>query len=118
MPRGWYRTQEKGPCELPDGRLVCGPHGCVICYKCGVDYSFRDEDSDYDDDYGNNPPGFDAGPMFSMSTFDPLEFESASGLELRRGTGQVFPTKFSPPSNYITPDALFSRRVTDKSVKR
>ncbi len=40
MPRGWYLAQglipldysssdDEGPCELPNGRLVCGPHGLV-----------------------------------------------------------------------------------------
>ncbi|KAJ4355392.1 uncharacterized protein N0V89_003408 [Didymosphaeria variabile] len=55
MPLGWYLAQgmiplgesssddEEGPCELPDGRLVCGPHGLVRCGKCCSDYSFMDD---------------------------------------------------------------------------
>ncbi|OIW33173.1 RNase H domain protein [Coniochaeta ligniaria NRRL 30616] len=55
MPLGYYLGQglipltasssddEEGPCELPDGRVVCGPHGLIICGKCCVDYSFMDE---------------------------------------------------------------------------
>ncbi|GAW14478.1 hypothetical protein ANO14919_038810 [Xylariales sp. No.14919] len=51
MPRGWYLAQgfiplvpsssddEEGPCELPDGRIVCGPHGLVSCGRCCSDYS-------------------------------------------------------------------------------
>ena len=35
---------------LPDGRLVCGPHGLVICGYCTVDYSFMDEILAEDDD--------------------------------------------------------------------
>ncbi|KAI1132414.1 ribonuclease H-like protein [Nemania abortiva] len=68
MPRGWYLAQgliplgesssddEEGPCELPNGRLVCGPHGFVTCGKCCSDYSFMDdilgddEDEDEDED--------------------------------------------------------------------
>jgi ribonuclease HI len=38
------------PVTLPDGRLVCGPHGLVICGYCTVDYSFMDEILAEDDD--------------------------------------------------------------------
>ncbi|CCT72690.1 uncharacterized protein FFUJ_12581 [Fusarium fujikuroi IMI 58289] len=31
------------PVELPDGRLVCGNHGLVVCGSCCVDYSFMDD---------------------------------------------------------------------------
>ncbi|KAI1811184.1 ribonuclease H-like protein [Poronia punctata] len=50
---------EEGPCELPDGRLVCGPHGRVVCYKCCSDYSFVDaasSDDDDDDDDDDDAP--------------------------------------------------------------
>lgn len=65
MPLGWYLAQgliplgpsssddEEGPCELPNGRLVCGPHGYVTCNRCCTDYSFMEEDlanSDNEDD--------------------------------------------------------------------
>ncbi|KAI1305466.1 ribonuclease H-like protein [Xylaria venustula] len=55
MPRGYYLAQgliplgeessddDEVPCELPDGRLVCGPHGLVVCYKCGMDFSFMED---------------------------------------------------------------------------
>jgi len=64
MPLGWYLAQglipllpsdsddEEGPCELPNGKLVCGPHGLVVCYKCCSDYSYMDDVSD--DDLGGN----------------------------------------------------------------
>ncbi|KAH6618325.1 ribonuclease H-like domain-containing protein, partial [Chaetomium sp. MPI-SDFR-AT-0129] len=39
-------------------------------------------------------------------------------LELRRGTGQVFPTKFVPPSTEVTPDELFSGRRNYLQVAR
>ncbi|KAI1277423.1 ribonuclease H-like protein [Xylaria sp. FL0933] len=62
MPRGWYLGQgliplgysssddEEGPCELPDGRIVCGPHGLVCCGRCCSDYSFMDDIDDEMDD--------------------------------------------------------------------
>ncbi|QGI99219.1 hypothetical protein CEK26_012288 [Fusarium fujikuroi] len=36
------------PVELPDGRLVCGNHGLVVCGSCCVDYSFMDDVLDDD----------------------------------------------------------------------
>ncbi|KAI0817158.1 hypothetical protein GGR55DRAFT_673000 [Xylaria sp. FL0064] len=66
MPRGWYFGQglirlgysssddEEGPCELPDGRIVCGPHGLVCCGRCCSDYSFMDEIDDESDDEDEN----------------------------------------------------------------
>ncbi|SCV38996.1 uncharacterized protein FFB14_07067 [Fusarium fujikuroi] len=36
------------PVELPDGRLVCGNHGLVLCGSCCVDYSFMDDVLDDD----------------------------------------------------------------------
>ncbi|KAI0103203.1 ribonuclease H-like domain-containing protein [Nemania sp. FL0031] len=75
MPLGWYLAQgliplgesssddEEGPCELPDGRLVCGPHGRVVCGRCCSDYSFMDEvlngdneDEDEDEDEDSLDP--------------------------------------------------------------
>lgn len=70
MPLGWYFAQgliplgpssgddEEGPCRLPNGRLVCGPHGLVVCGKYCSDYSFtedvlsndEDEDGHFDED--------------------------------------------------------------------
>ncbi|KAI0893392.1 putative ribonuclease H1 [Annulohypoxylon nitens] len=50
-PRGWWYAQgyrchlidghnEEGPYELPDGRVVCGPHGIYsVCEKCDSDYT-------------------------------------------------------------------------------
>ncbi|OAQ57224.2 ribonuclease H domain-containing protein [Pochonia chlamydosporia 170] len=32
-----------GPVELPDGRLVCRPHGLTFCPYCCVDFSFMEE---------------------------------------------------------------------------
>ncbi|KAI0407253.1 ribonuclease H-like domain-containing protein [Xylaria palmicola] len=54
--RGWYIAQgftpagtgsiedDKGACQLPDGVIVCGVHGRVVCGVCGVDYSAMDDE--------------------------------------------------------------------------
>lgn len=134
MPLGWYLAQgllpltasssddEEGPCELPDGRLVCGPHGRVWCGKCCVDYSFMDEvlSRNGEDGYesGDHPDsGVEAthgpnttGPNASRSNDQPIP--------LRRGTGRAFPTKFIPPSASETPLELFSGRKSHMLVNR
>lgn len=139
MPLGWYLAQglyplgpdssddDEGPCELPDGRLVCGPHGFVRCYKCCTDYSFmseNDEDDedeeDVDDDKDEHKAHSSAsspleGPRTqhpsanrpAMTAPNPL---TSCETEKRRGTGRAFPTKFCPPSSTITPEELFSGR--------
>lgn len=131
MPRGWYLAQglfplgysssddEDGPCELPDGRLVCGPHGFVTCGKCCTDYSFvdgnaRDSDwrgrgkDDLDEDVGPDHPG---PSRTAPREVDPWLGPDMMGYPLRRGTGQAFPTKFPKPSASITPLELFTGRV-------
>lgn len=128
MPRGWYLAQgliplgssssddEEGPCELPNGRLVCGPHGLVSCGKCCVDYSFMDdvlghdsENEDEDDDsFGSEVEATDSDPVAS-----PLD-----AMGPRRGTGRVFPAKFVPPSVSGTPLELFSGRKSHMNVTR
>jgi ribonuclease HI len=53
------------PFELPNGRLVCGPHRLGVCAICTVDYDFlyegedeeHEEESD-DSDYEIDPRGF------------------------------------------------------------
>ncbi|KAF3017079.1 hypothetical protein E8E14_006906 [Neopestalotiopsis sp. 37M] len=71
MPLGWYLAQglvplgpsssddEEGPCELPNGRLVCGPHGFVTCHKCCSDYSFMEEVLDEEEDDDDEDDGED-----------------------------------------------------------
>ncbi|KAL2176100.1 ribonuclease H-like domain-containing protein [Thermothelomyces heterothallicus CBS 202.75] len=92
MPRGWYLAQgliplgssssddEEGPCELPDGRLVCGPHGLVSCGKCCVDYSFMDDVLGHDSE--------------NEEQEDDL-FGLLDAFPLRRGSGRAFPTKYT-----------------------
>ncbi|AEO53788.1 hypothetical protein MYCTH_2295591 [Thermothelomyces thermophilus ATCC 42464] len=115
MPRGWYLAQgliplgssssddEEGPCELPDGRLVCGPHGLVTCGKCCVDYSFMDDVLGHDSE--------------NEEQEDDL-FGLLDGFPLRRCTGRAFPTKFVPPSGSETPFELFSGRKSYMRVTR
>ncbi|KAJ6787857.1 hypothetical protein PWT90_09641 [Aphanocladium album] len=105
MPRGWYLAQgliplgysssddDEGPCELPNGRLVCGPHGLVQCGKCCSDYSFMDdvlEDDKNDDD----------------------DHDLA-------GTGLVYPSKFRPPTTSpLPPMELFRGRFRFMNIVR
>ncbi|KAK3358185.1 ribonuclease H-like domain-containing protein [Lasiosphaeria hispida] len=114
MPLGWYLAQglvplgpsssddEEGPCELPNGRLVCGPHGLVVCGKCCVDYSFMDVDSEDEDQV--------AGSVLATPPPD--------AFGLRIGTGRAFPTKFVPPSASAAPLELFSGRKRHIYVTR
>ncbi|KAK8071167.1 hypothetical protein PG997_011370 [Apiospora hydei] len=109
MPPGRYLAQgltplgpdcgdhHDGPCELPDGRLVCGPHGLVICGKCCTDYSFMDEELREDDDEDEDEAHSAASDeVISIRERYPsagrLPFPFG-GTEKRRGTGLVFPTK-------------------------
>lgn len=121
MPLGWYLAQglypigpsssddEEGPCELPNGQIVCGPHGLVVCGKCCTDYSFMSSSSDkddYDDDDDspmNNPPinkDGDPGAPHSL------------GPEMRIGGGRVIPERFTPPTTSIMPTELFRGQKT------
>ncbi|KAK4445243.1 ribonuclease H-like domain-containing protein [Podospora aff. communis PSN243] len=122
MPRGYYLGQgliplgysssddDEGPCELPDGRLVCGPHGLVICGRCCVDYSFMDDVRDGNKDA---PPPVRI-PVVASTARNNGEASNA----LRRGTGRVFPTKFIPPTAAVTPSALFTGRMRHMNVTR
>ncbi|KAF4581097.1 RNase H domain protein [Ophiocordyceps camponoti-floridani] len=81
LPSGY--PQGLGPIELPDGRLICRPHGLTVCGYCCVDFNFDNEE-------------------FSEGSDDELEMDGP-----RRGSGRVFPTKFIPPSTTSTPRDLF-----------
>ncbi|KAK4461519.1 ribonuclease H-like domain-containing protein [Cladorrhinum samala] len=98
------------PRELPDGRLVCGPHGRVHCFVCCVDYSFMDDiiEGEDDDSFGCEAEATDSHPAAGL-----LDHK-----RLRRGTDQAFPTKFVPPSATITPLELFSGRGSHMFVTR
>ncbi|GAP93144.1 putative RNase h domain protein [Rosellinia necatrix] len=190
MPRGYYLAQgfipldehssddDEGPCELPDGRIVCGPHGHIVCGRCCVDYSFmedilsHDEDEDEDDgginenegdggipdstgsgarylrlylnldpDIRFSPPSssrdFQTQPR-SSSTADVSTTQVSSNANgpqrengrnlsypvlgnltdegIRRGTGRVFPTIFTPPSSTIMPTQLFRPSILQYGI--
>ncbi|KAI0466992.1 ribonuclease H-like protein [Xylaria cf. heliscus] len=180
MPLGWYLAQglvplgpdssddDEGPCELPDGRLVCGPHGFVVCGKCCVDYSFMDDalsHSEDEDDHvldaeseakywnlspesraeidarwgpASSSPGLHAqtcaasnqdtssattnssaprqSPIVAHAGLD--DFDDMPGPKRLRGTGRVFPTRFTPPSSTITPIQLFPGQATYARLTR
>jgi ribonuclease HI len=135
MPRGYYLGQgliplgyhssddDEGPCELPDGRVVCGPHGLVTCSRCCVDYSFMDDgleeddeglEHDEDDDDHDNDQDIDlanALPIVELPSVWPSSKFPDPGSNLRRGNGLVFPAKFEPADNTRTPTELFSGRA-------
>lgn len=90
------------PIELPDGQLVCGAHGWVVCGICPVDYSFLDETL-----------GFDENGLEQID--DEFAYESsdneAAEPKIYVGTGEVLPEKFDPsesPSCTEEPLDLFS----------
>lgn len=132
MPLGWYLAQglvplgpsssddEEGPCTLPDGRVVCGPHGHELCYRCCTDYTPMNEDAREDDgvsegdddDYGD-----DFRVPLAMGAIvlrEPLPDPNVT----TRGTGRVFPTKFFPPSPTVAPLELFSGRRQHMAISR
>ncbi|OTB10065.1 hypothetical protein K445DRAFT_323374 [Daldinia sp. EC12] len=124
MPLGWYLAQglyplgpsssddEEGPCELPNGRIVCGPHGLVVCGKCCTDYSFMDEDEEEDEDE-------DVDDHFSReSSVEENILQPPFDAEERKGTGRVIPTKFIPPTDSITPTELFPGQRTYLNITR
>ena len=130
MPRGFYLGQgliplgysssddDEGPCELPDGRVVCGPHGLVVCGRCCIDYSFMDDvlsnrgngdDEEEEDDDDEDSGGNGAEPDFIHDLLGP---------SLRKGTGRSWPSKFIPSSTTDTPAELFSGRRKHIRVTR
>ncbi|KAI1091705.1 ribonuclease H-like domain-containing protein [Rostrohypoxylon terebratum] len=106
-PLGWWVAQgylcyrldgqdHRGPCELPDGRVVCGPHGCGVCKKCDSDYTGINY---YLVERRKNARNFNpyANSMFPMeSTAIP-----------KREIGAVFPTEFVPLGGSKIPTELF-----------
>lgn len=127
MPLGWYLAQglvpvtpsssddEEGPCELPDGRIVCGPHGLAVCGKCCTAYPDpyeTDTDSQEEDDDSPGLSDQEATPIRTGPTF-PGFFTA-----MVRGTGQVFPSKFVPPNNTMTPMEVFASRHQHMSIAR
>ncbi|KAH7021922.1 ribonuclease H-like domain-containing protein [Ilyonectria destructans] len=117
---------DMGPVELPSGRLICRPHGLVVCGRCCVDYSFMDEvleDSD------------EAAERESQELYNQLSPESRAEIDarwgppsrtpsvsfdptgdIRRGIGRVLPTKFVPPSPVCTPNSLFPLGISRQAI--
>ncbi|KAI8965361.1 ribonuclease H-like protein [Daldinia sp. FL1419] len=136
MPLGWYLAQglyplgpsssddEEGPCTLPNGRIVCGPHGRVVCGKCCTDYSSVHEVEDHEeDDYGEEDYDDEDHSITSDAVVDKddgnlLRLSSLLGEVKQRGTGRVIPTKFTPPTDSITPTQLFRGQRTYGNLTR
>lgn len=108
------------PVELPNGQLVCGKHGLVICGYCIVDYSFMDEfrddngdDDDESSDFAamNETDWVNRGSQDEAITMDDIP-DYMLGLKKFKGTGRVFASIFTPPSAQPGSTALSSSPET------
>ncbi|KAJ4293128.1 hypothetical protein N0V90_008410 [Kalmusia sp. IMI 367209] len=135
-PYGWYLAQgllplgedssddEEGPTTLPNGRIVCAPHGLVTCGKCCTDYSFMDDDDEdeeeEEDEKMNRSLSPEDVPAIDANQGLPSDFripEDLFGTKKRRGTGHVLPSKFdTSPSNH--PTDLFLEQSTYGALSR
>lgn len=121
MPRGYYLGQgliplgysssddEEGPCELPNGRLVCGPHGLVVCGRCCTDYSFMDDVLNDDEN--------DDSEVEEDEDEEPDELPE-HGIQMVKGTGKVFPSIFIPSNSNTAPLEEFSNRYQHMNIFR
>ncbi|KAI1091706.1 ribonuclease H-like protein [Rostrohypoxylon terebratum] len=139
MPLGWYLAQgfyplgpsssddEEGPCELPDGRIVCGPHGLVVCGKCCTDYTdmdnvpdgyeeYDDEGDDEEDDGGKSDD--EKSVDYTRAAHVRAFWRDVVVPDMKRGTGREFPTKFTPPNSTTTPTQLFPVKAIDANSTR
>ena len=127
MPRGYCLGQgliplgysssddEEGPCELPDGGIVCGPHGLVYCGRCCTDYSAMNDELDDDDDDDDDDEDEDVWEDEDEESDEPSAYilpdlSSFAGNEKVRGTGKVFPSKFVPSNSNTAPLEEFPNR--------
>lgn len=117
------------PIELPNGQLVCGAHGHVICGYCTVDYSFMEieEDESLQDDLEEDESSQDDSEENDTHDHRPISLEilrnSAGGFpgmyfgdKTRVGTGKVIPTKFPVPSGCDSPHALFRPDIATRAI--
>lgn len=116
------------PTELPDGRLVCGDHGLVICPMCCVDYTFMDEiladnltdsDEDLDDEAENPQLGGDQkaqGPDMIINPHSPRNDGFHDIRVPRIGTGRVLFEKFVPPNAGVSPSWLFTPGIAARAM--
>lgn len=138
MPLGWYLAQglyplgpsesddEEGPCELPNGRIVCGPHGLVVCGKCCTDYSDmndvsdeHEEDEEDEEDEDGKHGSDDEKSIDSTSAARVRAFwRDVFVPEMKKGTGKEFPTKFNPPNSLSVPTQLFPVKTINKNSTR
>ncbi|KAL4722232.1 hypothetical protein ACLX1H_011012 [Fusarium chlamydosporum] len=103
------------PTELPNGRLVCGNHGLVVCGRCCVDYSFMDEvlnDSDGVDSIDEPMHQAHDDHQAQIISYDSPQYSSKP---VTRGAGKVIPTLF-PASSSDTPQSLFTAGVSQRAT--
>lgn len=114
-----------GIVELPNGQLVCGSHGLVICGICTVDFSFMEDeiedegdyhassdddgnyldyDGTYDYDHDDEEPEQMSGPSKAIHFTDDLRGPQKKTIQ---GTGRVFPSLFTPDTPTATPLEIF-----------
>ncbi|KAH7174444.1 ribonuclease H-like domain-containing protein [Fusarium flagelliforme] len=111
------------PTELPDGRLVCGAHGLVVCGICTVDYSFMDDagsDSNASASTESDIQLDAVGQQYlkdilrSKMRGEPSPVGVVENMGLSRGLGKVIPKAF-PASSSDTPQDLFPVRISRKA---
>lgn len=127
MPLGWYLAQgliplgpsssddEEGPCELPNGRLVCGPHGRIVCGRCCTDYSFMEEvlgDDPSDDEWSDDNVSYeeegddDKDLVSNVASGRPYEFRSITAFDVPSVMSCDLPADIasSIPSEFLGPE--------------
>ena len=133
MPLGWYLAQglyplspsssddEEGPCELPDGRFVCGPHGRVVCGRCATDYSDMNDLLDADEgeeDYEGSQKDTNENEFTDDNNIVNAAMDALDPPFLRRGNGSVIALNFAPPPGTTDPMQVFHGQKTYAQLTR